>query len=572
MSFQTPSSICSLFIAGLGKLDGFEYANGVQQYCGIPYAKLSKRWTRSVLNTSWANDFHDGTRLGYGYFPHAALHRCMSNFMGFRNDCPRPNLDEDGSDDLVPVTPAPHFPDQPKIDELTGLVMNIVLPSAPIAGGHKYPIITYVHGGSLLYGGANHPIFDAVNFVSHSISIKRPIICINFNYRVGLGGFLAGSVIQAELELDGFQGSGNFGFTDQQVAFEWIQRYISHFGGDPESVTAVGESAGGISISNQMVAANAPKFQHAVCMSGLSVSIPAWTMDEHEALFKAVCHYFRIRPEEPGVLDRLREIPQQTLANATPVIQGVLSGTGNPCLDGWFYTRDPREIHTPPDWLKGYMLGDTYHEGIIFHLNLLGDNFDSIRSILLQYISDESKTNEILHAYGICPEISHDLLLDRVEHMCGDAIFKIPNYATALTCSELKCHIPLYLYHFDQRSRIKNVFEGTAYHAHELLYLFGNLDNKLNEHERTMALDFATAWIRFAYGEQPWLASKGQWKVWGPNSTHAVKTEAEDENIRSYMRMKHMLAIGNGKTWKEWFKGVDALVNKRMNLGKVLPQ
>lgn len=64
MSFQTPASKVSIAIDGLGTLDGFRYANGVEQFCGIPYATLAKRWTRSLLKTSWENEYHDGTQLG----------------------------------------------------------------------------------------------------------------------------------------------------------------------------------------------------------------------------------------------------------------------------------------------------------------------------------------------------------------------------------------------------------------------------------------------------------------------------------------------------------------------------
>lgn len=77
MSFQTPDSKCSTYIEGLGKLDGLQYANGVQQYCGIPFAKLPKRWTRSTLNVSWENDYHDGTKQGeiaHGQHEFCCLH------------------------------------------------------------------------------------------------------------------------------------------------------------------------------------------------------------------------------------------------------------------------------------------------------------------------------------------------------------------------------------------------------------------------------------------------------------------------------------------------------------------
>ncbi|KAL3496405.1 Alpha/Beta hydrolase protein [Aspergillus germanicus] len=545
MAFQAPISRCKTQIPSLGELEGLQFANGVQQYCGIPYADLAKRWTRSTLKTSWTGDKHDGTRLG--------------------SDCPSPVTEGDTSSDLTPVPPAPHFA-TPQVDELTGLVMNIVLPNAP--SGQKLSVLVYVHGGSLLYGGANLPIFDSVNLVSQSVEMGMPIICVNFNYRVGLGGFLASEAIRSELRRDGFEGCGNFGFTDQQVAFEWVQKYIPALGGDPSQVTAVGESAGGISISNQLAAARPPRFKRAVCMSGLSVAIPPWTMEQHEELFQAVCRYFRIDSSPADVLDELRRIPQQELANATPAIQGVLSGTGNPCLDGWFYSSDPCEIQEAPSWLEGLMLGDTYHEGIIFHLNLLEDDFISIRETLQGHIQNEAETDEILHTYDIRPALSQTELLERVEHMCGDAIFKIPNYATALGNTRLRDRKALYLYHFDQRSWLENALQGTAYHAHELLYLFKNLGNFMNEEENAMAHSFAAAWIRFTNGDAPWQAADGQWKIWGQDCAQAICDEAADEDVRGYKRMQRMLAMGGGETWKRWLAGVDALVNKRTNLGK----
>jgi carboxylesterase type B len=492
------------------------------------------------------------------------LFSCLTNIN--RNDCPSPVSDGDDSDELVPVTPAPHFSEKPKVDEISALVMNIVLPTAP--SSKKYPVFVYVHGGSLLYGGANLPVFDAVNLVLQSQRLGLPMVCVNFNYRVGLGGFLASNAIERELAQDGFSGCGNFGFTDQHVAFEWVQKYISSLGGDPDNVTAVGESAGGISISHQLIAQNHPTFRRAVCMSGLSVAIPSWTIEQHEWLFEATCHHFNIDPSRSDVLELLRKIPQQELANATPLIQGVLSGTGNPCLDGWFHAKDPLEIHEPPSWLEAYIIGDTYHEGVIFHINLLDDSYDSIRETLIDRLSDNEVVDQILHEYDIESDLPHDTLLARVEHMCGDAVFKVPNYATARASIRLRKQKMLFGYHFDQRSRIRNSFEGTAYHAHELLYLFGNLDNELDDDEKAMARDLASAWIRFANGLQPWEARDGQWKVWGPDSRQAVQDEAEDEDARSYSRIKRILDMGDGQTWKKWLDGVDALVNKRMRMGR----
>lgn len=83
-----------------------------------------------------------------------------------------------------------------------------------------------------------------------------------------------------------------------------------------------------------------------------------------------------------------------------------------------------------------------------------------------------------------------------------------------------------------------------------------------------MAKNLASAWIEFAYGLVPWETSHNQWKVWGLNSTEIVKTEQEDESQQSDGRMRRMLATGEGQAWKKWLFGVDAFVNKWMNVGK----
>lgn len=311
-------------------------------------------------------------------------------------------------------------------------------------------------------------------------------------------------------------------------------------------------------------------------MSGLAISIPAWTMEQHEDLFAAVCRWYKLDPQEPNILDKLRQIPEQDLANASSSISGVLSGTGNPCLDGWFYQADPLQIHAAPSWLKSYMIGDVYHEGVIFHLNIMDDTYDLWRKTFLQHISDPMIVDKILELYDIRSTTAQEILVQNFEHMAGDAIFRIPNCVTARYNQELARQDQLFLYHFDQRSKIKNILEGTAYHAYELLYLFKNRDD-MDAEEQRMSTDFASAWIKFAHGEQPWKTSASdsrdrQWKVWGPSGRQAVLTEAEDEEVRKYSRIEEMLDIGEpGVTWLQWLAAIDAIVNKRWQLGTIQP-
>lgn len=462
----------------------------------------------------------------------------------------------------------PHF-NIPEVDEKNALVMNVVLPPEASKGPH--PIFVYVHGGSLLWGGSYLAIFDSVRLVSQSIEEGRPIIAINFNYRVGLGGFLASAAIEADLVRHGFQGRGNFGLTDQQVAFDWVQHFGTALGGDIENVTACGESAGGVSVSNQLLAKKPPIFHRAICMSGLAYSIPAWTMEQHEELFTMVCKWFGLNPEANGITEQLRNIPEQELAQAS-LHMGLQ--TGDPCIDGVFHEQSPFEFQAAPKWLKSYMVGDVYHEAIIFRLNIMNDCLDLWREVFLKYIEDETTVDQIFQLYELFPNLPQQLLVDRFEFMAGDAIFRLPNYLTAIQNSKLSSQNKLFLYHFDQRSTIKNSLEGTAYHAHELLYLFKNLKDEMTEEQRFMAKDFASAWIKFAHGEDPWPVpasghSQRYWKIWGDHGKQAVVTEAEDEEIRRYLRLDAMLNIGEpGVTWHKWYQAIDQIVNKRWKVGE----
>lgn len=72
------------------------------------------------------------------------------------------------------------------------------------------------------------------------------LIYVAIQYRLGPLGFLAGDDIAAD-------GSWNVGLLDQRAALDWVQQNIHLFGGDPEKVTITGESAGGGSVSLQMI-------------------------------------------------------------------------------------------------------------------------------------------------------------------------------------------------------------------------------------------------------------------------------------------------------------------------------
>ncbi len=71
------------------------------------------------------------------------------------------------------------------------------------------------------------------------------IVFVNYNYRTGSFGWLSHPELSQErLEANGHNGSGNYGMLDQFAALKWIRANIASFGGDPNHITVMGQSAG----------------------------------------------------------------------------------------------------------------------------------------------------------------------------------------------------------------------------------------------------------------------------------------------------------------------------------------
>lgn len=114
------------------------------------------------------------------------------------------------------------------------LYANIWTPAE--SADEKLPVCLYVHGGGYNAGMACNKGYDGEAFG------KRGIVTVTFNYRVGIWGFLAHPDLTAE---NPHGSSGNWGFLDQIAAVKWVRRNIAAFGGDPDHITVMGQSAGG---------------------------------------------------------------------------------------------------------------------------------------------------------------------------------------------------------------------------------------------------------------------------------------------------------------------------------------
>jgi para-nitrobenzyl esterase len=138
------------------------------------------------------------------------------------------------------------------------LHLNVYTPST----GSKYPVVVYIHGGSFTGG-------SAIDYNGVKLANDQQIVVVTVNYRLGVFGFLAGNELQNEKNSDG-QPSLNVGLLDQKKAFEWVRNNIAAFGGDPNKITAMGQSAGAISIGAHLLAqsGNQKLFNRAYLLSG----------------------------------------------------------------------------------------------------------------------------------------------------------------------------------------------------------------------------------------------------------------------------------------------------------------
>ncbi|KAM5527194.1 triacylglycerol lipase [Fusarium oxysporum f. sp. phaseoli] len=103
----------------------------------------------------------------------------------------------------------------------------------------KLPVYVYFQGGA--FNANTRPHFNSSGLIA---AADYDMVVVNFNYRVGLWGFLT----------DGDRITANNGLRDQRKVLEWVQKYINKFGGNPDHVVVGGGSAGAASITMHMMA------------------------------------------------------------------------------------------------------------------------------------------------------------------------------------------------------------------------------------------------------------------------------------------------------------------------------
>ncbi|XP_058296360.1 liver carboxylesterase 1 [Hylobates moloch] len=136
------------------------------------------------------------------------------------------------------------------------LYLNIYTP-ADLTKKSRLPVMVWIHGGGLMVGAAS--TYDGLALAAH-----ENVVVVTIQYRLGIWGFFS---------TGDEHSPGNWGHLDQLAALRWVQDNIAGFGGNPDSVTIFGESAGAESVSVLVLSPLAKNlFHRAISESGVALT------------------------------------------------------------------------------------------------------------------------------------------------------------------------------------------------------------------------------------------------------------------------------------------------------------
>ncbi|CAK7210608.1 hypothetical protein SBRCBS47491_000830 [Sporothrix bragantina] len=334
-----------------------ESQNGTLKCLGIQYADIPYRWSppRKPAAGPWQGT-RDCTQVGPG---------CPQIGRALFGVDRVPMFGQLGSDAAGNATMAIR-PDYE--DEFSCLNLNIYTPasvngSSAFVSDKKLPVLVWIHGGSYQVGAGSVDAYDGTSLVRRSLEIGSPVVVVTINYRLGVLGFLhSKELAESEAGNDNvppeFRSTANLALVDCKYAIEWLRENVAHFGGDPENITAIGESAGAGAIHHLMTVpqlyVDIPRI---ILSSSTCMSIQLLRAHEAQKAYDEICDKLGANSVE-----ELRNVSVEKLVEET----WFASTTFRPIWDDITITSDPREVAFDPErWnpsLKAMVLGTCQNE------------------------------------------------------------------------------------------------------------------------------------------------------------------------------------------------------------------
>ena len=228
------------------------------------------------------------------------------------------------------------------------LFLNIWTP-ADAGPDAKLPVLFYIHGGGFTGGCGHEKHFDGPAWPT------KGVVAVTVNYRLGPLGFACLPELSAEAGH-----TGNYGLYDQLCALQWVHDNIAAFGGDPDRVTLMGQSAGAMSVQQLCLSPLTRGLAAGAVMSsggGVGEEFAATPAPDHYAFWQAV-----MRRAGCADLAEFRALAPQALFAAWQQEKAADGGRMRtaPVIDGRLIPREGMAAARRGDQLPvPYLMGST---------------------------------------------------------------------------------------------------------------------------------------------------------------------------------------------------------------------
>lgn len=381
------------------------------------------------------------------------------------------------------------------------LYLNVWTPSPK---PDNLTVIVFIHGGGLIIGAGSMPSADGSTFVA-----LENVVYVTINYRLGPLGFLY---------LNHQEVDANVGFMDQVMALKWVRDNIAAFGGDPNRVTLMGESAGAVSAAFHMVSPlSKGLFQRAILQSESALyDMAVASKSKVENVTYKMAEFMECPTSNASALvECFREKDVMKLVKSVP-FETTVNIFVYPVVDGKFLVKHPADAYKDGDYGKFEILtGFNKDEATLFFMlfnpftfNPLVDNVHiqekelaAIVTYLFNNANNETKLAATKH-YNKGPEKDY---LSQAAGIFEDYVVDCGIVRTMKSLAETGNTV--YGYYFTHRSSLIPLAKWLGVpHALELLYLSGYpFKNELifTEEDRTLAKRMIRYWSNFAKSGNP---------------------------------------------------------------------